>query len=130
MPLYVDRSAFAAVDFICGANEDDVHLCGVNWDRDVQVDAARVVDLRNVTEGDLSPDGHGTLSIKRGIEVGHIFQLGTQYSAAMQAEVLDENGVSRSPIMGCYGLGVTRLIAAVVEQSHDEAGIIWPESVA
>ena len=130
LPLYVDRSAFSAADFICGANEDDVHLRGVNWDRDVQVDADRVVDLRNVGEGDPSPDGHGTLSLKRGIEVGHIFQLGTTYTAAMQAEVLDEHGVSRNPVMGCYGLGITRLVAGVIEQGHDDAGIIWPQSVA
>jgi prolyl-tRNA synthetase len=130
LPLYVDHSAFAAADFICGANEAGVHLRSVNWDRDVQVDADRVVDLRNVGEGDPSPDGHGTLSLKRGIEVGHIFQLGTKYTAAMQAEVLDENGVSRNPVMGCYGLGITRLVAGVIEQSHDDAGIIWPQSVA
>ena len=130
LPLYVDRSAFSAADFICGANEDGVHLRGVNWDRDVQVDADRVVDLRNVGEGDPSPDGHGTLSLKRGIEVGHIFQLGTTYTAAMQAEVLDEHGVSRNPVMGCYGLGITRLVAGVIEQGHDDAGIIWPQSVA
>ena len=129
LPLYVDHSAFAAVDFVCGANEDDVHLRGVNWGRDVQVDTDRVVDLRNVEEGDPSPDGHGTLSLKRGIEVGHIFQLGTKYTAAMQAEVLDQNGVARNPVMGCYGLGITRLVAGLVEQSHDDAGIIWPQSV-
>ena len=130
LPLYVDRSAFATADFICGANEDDVHLRGVNWDRDLQVDAVRVVDLRNVIEGDPSPDGHGTLSLKRGIEVGQIFQLGTHYSELMQAQVLDQNGVNRSPFMGCYGIGITRLVAAVIEQCHDDAGIIWPESVA
>jgi prolyl-tRNA synthetase len=130
LPLYVDRSAFAIADFICGANENDVHLSGVNWDRDLRVDLARVVDLRNVAEGDPSPDGHGTLSLKRGIEVGHIFQLGTHYSKVMKAEVLDENGVSRSPVMGCYGMGITRLVAGVIEQCHDDAGIIWPQSVA
>jgi prolyl-tRNA synthetase len=130
LPLYVDRSAFAAADFICGANEDDVHLSGVNWGRDLQIDAARVVDLRNVVEGDPSPDGHGILSLKRGIEVGQIFQLGTHYTELMQAQVLDQNGVSVSPFMGCYGIGITRLVAAVIEQRHDDAGITWPQSVA
>lgn len=130
LALYVDRSAFAAADFVCGANEDGFHLVGVNWGRDIEVSDDRVVDIRNVREGDPSPDGHGTLSIKRGIEVGHIFQLGTKYSDMMNAEVLDESGVSRTLVMGCYGLGVTRLVAGVIEQRHDDAGIVWPQTVA
>jgi len=128
IPVYVDRSAFAASDFICGANEDGKHLQGVNWNRDIT--PTEVVDLRNVVEGDPSPDGKGTLSIKRGIEVGHIFQLGKKYSEALQATVLDENGKATVMTMGCYGIGVTRVVAAAIEQNHDDNGIIWPQAIA
>ncbi|MDJ0877781.1 MAG: proline--tRNA ligase, partial [Halieaceae bacterium] len=128
IPVLVDRAAAHAADFCCGANRDGFHLTGVNWDRDVS--ASRVEDLREVVEGDPSPDGQGSLVIKRGIEVGHIFQLGTKYSAAMNAQVLDENGKSQVMTMGCYGIGVTRIVAAAIEQNHDEQGIIWPEAMA
>jgi prolyl-tRNA synthetase len=127
-PVIVDRSAAHLTDFICGANRDDTHLTGVNWGRDCPLD--RVEDLRNVQEGDPSPDGQGTLLIRRGIEVGHIFQLGTKYSEAMNATVLDENGKSVTVAMGCYGIGVSRIVAAAIEQNHDERGIIWPEAMA
>jgi prolyl-tRNA synthetase len=130
LPLYVDREAFAVADFICGANQDGQHHAGVNWDRDVTVDAARVVDMRNVKAGDPAPDGQGVLKLLRGIEVGHIFQLGSIYSKPMGASVLDPDGRSVAPIMGCYGLGITRLVAAVIEQNHDEVGIKWPAPIA
>ena len=128
MPAIVDRSAACLADFICGANRDGFHYTGANWDRDCP--AGRVEDLRRVEEGDPSPDGQGTLQIKRGIEVGHIFQLGTKYSEAMSARVLDENGRNITMIMGCYGIGVSRIVAAAIEQNHDESGIIWPASMA
>ncbi|MFU8764686.1 MAG: proline--tRNA ligase [Haliea sp.] len=128
LPVIVDRSAAQLADFICGANRDDTHLTGVNWDRDCPLD--RVEDLRNVQEGDPSPDGQGRLLIRRGIEVGHIFQLGTKYSEAMNATVLDENGKSVTVAMGCYGIGVSRIVAAAIEQNHDDHGIIWPEAMA
>ena len=128
LPMIVDRSAAQLADFICGANRDDTHLTGVNWDRDCPLD--RVEDLRNVQEGDPSPDGQGSLLIRRGIEVGHIFQLGTKYSEAMNATVLDENGKSVTVTMGCYGIGVSRIVAAAIEQNHDDHGIIWPEAMA
>lgn len=124
----VDRSAAHLADFVSGANEDGYHLTGVNWERDVTLD--RVEDIRNVVEGDPSPDGQGTLQIKRGIEVGHIFQLGTKYSEALKATVLNENGKDQVMIMGCYGIGVTRVVAAAIEQNYDEQGIIWPDSIA
>ena len=124
----VDRAAAHLVDFICGANKDDYHFTGVNWDRDTPL--GRVEDLRNVVAGDASPDGQGTLEIKRGIEVGHIFQLGDKYSRAMNATVLDENGKEQVMVMGCYGIGVSRIVAAAVEQNHDDAGIIWPDAIA
>jgi prolyl-tRNA synthetase len=130
LPLYVDHQAFALADFVCGANRDGHHHTGVNWDRDVSVDAARVVDLRNVRPGDPAPGGQGELAFLRGIEVGHIFQLGRVYSEPMDAAVLDQSGRKVFPIMGCYGMGVTRLVAAIIEQNHDEAGIRWPEPVA
>ncbi len=130
MPTYIDRSAYATSDFICGANADGYHYCGANWVRDVAVDEQRVVDLRNVVDGDPSPDGRGTLHITRGIEVGHIFQLGRKYSETLNATVLDQHGVSQTLIMGCYGLGVTRLVGAIIEQCHDDDGIIWPAPVA
>src|SRR5690606_11963800 len=103
-------------------------LCGVNWSRDIG--EIQTQDIRNVVAGDPSPDGKGVLEIKRGIEVGHIFQLGTKYSEAMKALVLDENGKERPMVMGCYGIGVSRIVAAAIEQNHDERGIIWPESIA
>lgn len=125
---YVDRSAAHMADFVCGANAADAHLTGFNWERDAQL--AEVQDLRNVKVGDPSPCGQGTLELKRGIEVGHIFQLGTKYTAAMKATVLDENGKSQTMIMGCYGIGVSRVVAAAIEQNHDDNGIIWPEALA
>ena len=128
VPAIVDRSAAALADFSCGANRDEYHLKGVNWDRDLPLE--RVADLRRVEEGDPSPDGQGTLQIKRGIEVGHIFQLGTKYSEAMSARVLDETGRNITMIMGCYGIGVSRIVAAAVEQNHDDSGIVWPASMA
>ena len=128
IPVIADRSVTNMADFICGANEDGFHLTGANWERDVHFD--EVADLRNVVEGDPSPCGNGTLSIKRGIEVGHIFQLGTKYSEALKATVLDENGKNHVMPMGCYGIGVTRVVASAIEQNHDKFGIIWPESIA
>lgn len=126
--LIVDRDAAVLSDFVCGANVDGFHLTGVNWGRDVTI--SRIADLRNVVEGDASPDGKGTLSIKRGIEVGHIFQLGNKYSKAMNAVVLDETGRNSIMEMGCYGIGVSRIVAAAIEQNHDDKGIIWPENIA
>ena len=126
--VMVDRSAAALADFSCGANRDDFHLTGVNWERDCPL--RRVEDLREVVEGDPSPDGVGKLHIKRGIEVGHIFQLGTKYSEAMNACVLDENGRNITMTMGCYGIGVSRVVAAAIEQNHDDSGIIWPDAMA
>jgi prolyl-tRNA synthetase len=126
--LYADRAAAQAANFVCGANERDAHLTGVNWGRDLPGPA--VADIRNVQAGDPSPTGHGTLRIARGIEVGHIFQLGRKYSAAMNATVLDEQGQAAVMTMGCYGIGVTRVVAAAIEQNHDERGIIWPEPIA
>ncbi len=126
--VIVDRSAAALADFTCGANRDDAHLTGVNWERDCPL--PRIEDLREVVAGDPSPDGVGTLHIKRGIEVGHIFQLGTKYSEAMNACVLDENGRNITMTMGCYGIGVSRVVAAAIEQNHDERGITWPDAMA
>lgn len=126
--LWADHAALAAVDFVCGANETDWHLRGVNWGRDLSVAAA--ADLRNVVAGDPSPSGRGTLRVVRGIEVGHIFQLGRKYSAALNATVLDESGAQVTLLMGCYGIGVTRIVAAAIEQNHDERGIIWPDPIA
>ena len=130
LPITViaDRSVAVMSDFAAGANEDGKHFFNINWERDVAL--PQVADLRNVVEGDPSPDGRGTLTIKRGIEVGHIFQLGTKYSEALGAKVLDENGKSVVMPMGCYGIGVTRVVAAAIEQNHDERGIIWPEAIA
>ena len=126
--VFVDRSAAHLADFVCGANEDGKHLTGVNWGRDLPEGV--VVDIRNVIEGDASPDGKGALQIKRGIEVGHIFQLGRKYSEAMKAMVQAENGKSTVMTMGCYGIGVSRLVASAIEQNNDERGIIWPEAIA
>ena len=124
MPLIVDRAAAALSDFVCGANQAGKHYRGANWERDAHI--TRVEDLRKVKEGDPSPDGKGTLSIARGIEVGHVFSLGDKYSKAMGATVLDHQGKAVALQMGCYGLGVTRVVAAAIEQNHDERGIIWP----
>lgn len=126
--VIVDHSAAHAADFVCGANKDGFHLTGVNWNRDATL--TLVTDIRNVVSGDLSPCGKGTLDIKRGIEVGHIFQLGTKYSEALKARVLDENGKEQTMIMGCYGIGVTRVVAAAIEQNFDDNGIIWTDSIA
>lgn len=128
LPVLVDRSAAQLADFCCGANEDGYHFTHVNWERDCP--DGEIVDLREVQAGDPSPDGKGVLQIKRGIEVGHIFQLGTKYSEAMKAQVLDENGKNVTMTMGCYGIGVTRIVAAAIEQNHDDRGIIWPEQMA
>jgi prolyl-tRNA synthetase len=126
--IWVDQAALAAVDFVCGANEIDWHLRGVNWGRDLPEPPA--ADLRNVVAGDPSPSGRGNLRIMRGIEVGHIFQLGRKYSEALGASVLDESGAPVTLMMGCYGIGVTRIVAAAIEQNHDERGIIWPDPIA
>ncbi len=127
--VVADRSVAVMSDFVCGANEADAHLTGVNWGRDLP-EPALVADLRNVVEGDPSPDGRGVLALQRGIEVGHIFYLGTKYSAAMQATYLDEGGKPRLLEMGCYGIGVTRILGAAIEQGHDERGILWPDAIA
>jgi prolyl-tRNA synthetase len=126
--LVVDRTVANMADFVCGANEADYHLTGVNWGRDLP--EPTVADLRNVVLGDASPDGKGVLAIERGIEVGHVFQLGTQYSKAMQATYLDENGKPQPIQMGCYGIGITRILGAAIEQNFDAKGIIWPASIA
>ena len=125
---YVDHAAAHLADFVCGANEKDAHFTGVNWGRDLPERGSR--DIRNVQAGDPSPSGRGRLEIARGIEVGHIFQLGQLYSEAMQATVLDEQGKALTMFMGCYGIGVTRIVAAAIEQNHDANGIIWPEPLA
>jgi prolyl-tRNA synthetase len=126
--IYVDHAAAHLADFVCGANEKDLHYRGVNWGRDLA--EPQSVDIRNVQPGDPSPTGRGTLNIARGIEVGHIFQLGQLYSAAMNASVLDEQGKALTMFMGCYGIGVTRVVAAAIEQNHDANGIIWPDPIA
>jgi prolyl-tRNA synthetase len=126
--IYVDHAAAHAADFVCGANEQDMHYTGANWGRDLP--DPQSVDIRNAQAGDPSPSGRGLLKIARGIEVGHIFQLGQKYSAAMNASVLDEQGNAQKMFMGCYGIGVTRVVAAAIEQNHDANGIIWPESIA
>jgi prolyl-tRNA synthetase len=127
--VIADRSVAAMEDFVCGANEADAHLKNVNWGRDLPEPAA-TADLRNVVEGDASPDGKGALRIQRGVEVGHIFQLGTKYSEAMKATYLDENGATQPMEMGCYGIGVTRIVAAAIEQNHDPRGISFPLPMA
>ncbi|WP_207062950.1 proline--tRNA ligase [Motiliproteus sp. SC1-56] len=128
LPLIVDRTVAKMADFGAGANIDDKHYFGINWERDVPL--PQVADLRNVQAGDPSPDGQGRLEIKRGIEVGHIFQLGNKYSKAMNATVQNENGDDSVLEMGCYGIGVSRVVAAAIEQNHDEHGIIWPDAIA
>ena len=127
--LVADRTVAAMSDFVCGANEADFHLTGVNWGRDLP-EPDLVADLRNVQAGDPSPDGKGVLAIQRGIEVGHVFYLGTKYSQAMSATYLDETGKPQLMEMGCYGIGVTRILGAAIEQNHDERGIIWPDAIA
>ncbi|HRP27739.1 MAG TPA: proline--tRNA ligase [Burkholderiaceae bacterium] len=127
--IVADRSVAAMSDFVCGANEADAHLTGVNWGRDAS-EPDLVADIRNVVAGDPSPDGKGLLAIQRGIEVGHVFYLGTKYSQAMNATYLDENGKPQLMEMGCYGIGITRLLGAAIEQNHDERGIVWPDAMA
>jgi prolyl-tRNA synthetase len=127
--LVVDREVAVMTDWVCGANEVDFHMTGVNWDRDLPMPEI-VADLRNVVAGDASPDGKGVLAIERGIEIGHVFYLGTKYSKAMNATFLDNNGKPQFLEMGCYGIGITRLPAAAIEQNHDAKGIIWPDAIA
>ncbi|MEE9327092.1 MAG: proline--tRNA ligase [Cocleimonas sp.] len=126
--IIIDRSASLLSDFICGANKDDKHYKGVNWERDLPL--PQIEDIRLIMEGDPSPDGKGSITLARGIEVGHIFQLGTKYSEAMKATVINEGGKSQTLIMGCYGIGISRIVAAAIEQSHDDKGIIWPDKLA
>jgi len=128
IPVIVDRSAAMLADFVCGGNEDGTHYRGASWERDARV--TRIADIRKIVEGDPSPDGKGTLRIARGIEVGHVFQLGQKYAEAMGASVLDDSGSAAVMHMGCYGIGVTRIVAAAIEQNHDAAGIVWPEPMA
>ncbi|MEI9598811.1 proline--tRNA ligase [Moellerella wisconsensis] len=128
LPIVIDRSVAVMSDFGAGANIDGKHYFGINWERDLPI--PEIFDLRNVVNGDPSPDGKGTLLIKRGIEVGHIFQLGTKYSEAMKASVQNEEGHNQIVTMGCYGIGITRIVAAAIEQSHDARGIVWPDSIA
>lgn len=135
--IVVDRTVAAMSDFICGANESGFHLTGVNWDRDLPLPAAEgeegvvtTADIRNVVAGDPSPDGKGRLAIQRGIEVGHVFYLGTKYSAALEAHFIDEDGKPKPLEMGCYGIGVTRLLGAAIEQNNDERGVVWPRAIA
>ncbi len=128
IPAIADRSVAVLADFSAGANIDGKHYFGINWERDLPL--PEVADIRNVVEGDPSPDGKGVLTIARGIEVGHIFQLGTKYSQALNATVLDENGKAVTMTMGCYGIGVSRVVGAAIEQHHDDKGIIWPRSIA
>ncbi|MCJ7590274.1 MAG: proline--tRNA ligase [Woeseiaceae bacterium] len=128
IPIYYDHATLGMGDFVCGGNEKDTHYTGANFGRDLE--SPQTVDIRNVVAGDRTPGGKGTLSIARGIEVGHIFQLGTQYSEAMNATVQDPEGKNQIMSMGCYGIGVTRIVGAAIEQNHDDAGIIWPASIA
>ncbi|MGL5392889.1 MAG: proline--tRNA ligase, partial [Shewanella sp.] len=128
MPIIIDHSVSVMSDFTAGANVDDKHYFGINWERDLPLTQA--ADIRNVVEGEPTPDGLGTYAMARGIEVGHIFQLGTNYSKSMNATVLDENGKSQVLLMGCYGVGVSRIVAAAIEQNFDDRGIIWPEAIA
>jgi prolyl-tRNA synthetase len=128
IPVIVDREAAVLADFVCGGNRDGTHYTGANWERDARI--TRVADLRNVLEGDLSPDGHGVLHLARGIEVGHVFQLGQKYAEALDATVIDVDGKPKTMTMGCYGIGVSRIVAAAIEQRYDDAGIVWPEAMA
>lgn len=129
IPVIIDRSATVLADFVCGANETSKHYTGVNWQRDLPL-PERVEDLRTVVEGDPSPDGEGKITIARGIEVGHIFQLGNKYSKAMKAAVINADGKNKTLIMGCYGIGISRIVAAAIEQSHDNKGILWSKALA
>ena len=129
IPIIADRSVLLLSDFVCGANQDGKHYKGVNWERDLPL-PTQIADLRMVVEGDPSPDGKGEITIARGIEVGHIFQLGNKYSEAMNAAIINEAGKNQIMIMGCYGIGISRVVAAAIEQSHDENGIIWPNELA
>lgn len=128
IPFIVDRAVTLLSDFSAGANIDGKHYFNINWERDVSY--STVEDIRNIVEGDPSPCGNGTLKILKGVEVGHIFQLGDKYTKALKADVLDQNGKAKTMIMGCYGIGVTRIVAAAIEQNHDENGIIWPDAIA
>ena len=128
IPIYIDHEVKNMSDFVCGANANGKHFTGVNWERDLPLPTT--VDIRNVCEGDLAKDGSGKLEFARGIEVGHIFQLGTKYSSSMKATCLDQTGKAVTLTMGCYGIGVSRIVAAAIEQNHDEKGIIWPTSIA
>ncbi len=128
LEFIVDKAAAVVSDFVCGANHDDTHLVNVNWERDLPL--GQIADIRSVLPGDDSPDGIGKLQLARGIEIGHIFQLGRKYSEAMAATILDEQGKALHPTMGCYGIGVSRIVAAAIEQCHDERGIIWPTGMA
>jgi prolyl-tRNA synthetase len=128
IPVIVDRDAAVLADFVCGGNADGTHYTGANWERDTRI--TRIADIRNVIEGDRSPDGEGILHIARGIEVGHVFQLGSKYAEALDAVVLNDQGKTQVMTMGCYGIGVSRIVAAAIEQRHDEAGIVWPEAMA
>jgi prolyl-tRNA synthetase len=131
--VVADRTVANMSDFVCGANETDFHYTGVNWGRDLPEPGSPevlVADIRNVVEGDPSPDGKGLLAIQRGIEVGHVFYLGTKYSSAMNASFIDVDGKSKVIEMGCYGIGVTRLLGAAIEQNHDDRGIVWPRPIA
>ncbi len=128
IPVIVDRSAAMCSDFVCGANNNDQHFTGVNWERDLPL--GTIEDIRNIQEGDPSPDGQGIISIKRGIEVGHIFQLGKKYSQAMDASVLNDKGKKEIMTMGCYGIGISRIVASAIEQNHDDNGIIWSSALA
>lgn len=131
IPILVDHAAATLSNFVCGANVDGFHVLGANWQRDCkQFNDSSSVDLRKIVDGDISPDGKGTVSIKRGIEVGHIFQLGNKYSKALKASVLGADGKDQIVTMGCYGIGVTRVVAAAIEQNFDENGIIWPQAIA
>lgn len=127
--IIADRSVVSMSDFVCGANQDGKHYRGVNWQRDIPL-PEQIEDLRLVVEGDPSPDGQGAITIARGIEVGHIFQLGTKYSSAMKADIINEGGKNQTMIMGCYGIGISRIVAAAIEQNHDDNGIIWPAQLA
>ena len=127
--VIADKEVTVMSDWVCGANEPGFHLTGVNWGRDLP-EPDLVADIRNVVAGDASPDGKGVLAIERGIEVGHVFYLGTKYSRAMNATFLGDNGKPQFLEMGCYGIGITRLPAAAIEQNHDEKGIIWPDAIA
>jgi prolyl-tRNA synthetase len=127
-PVIIDRDVAVLADFVCGANINGKHYVGANWERDARV--TRIADLRNVTEGDLSPDGQGVLHLARGIEVGHIFQLGQKYAQALNAVVLNDQGKNQVMTMGCYGIGISRIVAAGIEQCHDDAGIVWPQAMA